>query len=714
MPLCRMTFTAIKANFVFVAASLSVYAATSLGASTSFASASVSMADPLADPQNPNQKGPFTVVRGEYKFAAKVDAEVLKGAKTELWANVFWPTDLAIPRPILFFMHGNHGTCRLLSSSGEADDTDCTYTNRGTCPAGMSVIQNQAGYDYMASHLASYGYVVVSINSNRGITCGAGYESDFGLNLARGRLVLRHMENWKKWSSTGGAPRSIGGTAETFVNKIDFSNVGLMGHSRGGEGMRAAYNLYRDKGSVWPARIPGTHFKGIFEIGAVDGQTARTLDADDVSWNQLLPLCDGDVSELDGRLPFERMLKKSNESTPTPKSLYMVWGTNHNFFNSQWWESDSDACTGHTPIFGKGPTSAAQQQIATTATTAFFLSTVGSAPVAAFAQLLNPLYALPSYAQGLTRLDRDYIPSFDQKSIFNIDSFNFPTGKSSYGIDNAAEGIRVAHQSTQPNRAKIEWDARSGTPPRYFQVNWAPENLGYDVSMLDSVDFRVGRQPSYTGVTTPTDFSIALADSGNQLSEKLPISRYAQVLGPANEVDLFQTIRIPMKDFKVPAGSGVRGVRFLFDRSDRGALFLANVHFSGYYPSPRRLPIEPGTLEIPDVAEELRIKKPKIFQAEVLTLQKAQRLDGTPTVEITFASLEKFKPEAALPVLVIDGKQFLVSRYDGSGSTSHITFSLPADDFAALPARAEMQVQYGRRHPKKIWQLPAFHKEALK
>ena len=279
----------------------------------------------VAFAQNPNQSGPFQVARGEYKFAAKVDLEVLKGEKTELWASVTWPTDLKVARPILFFMHGNHGTCGVKSSSGVLDDSDCSYTVKGTCPAGMQVIRNHAGYDYLASHLATYGFIVVSINSNRGITCGAGDENDFGLNLARGRLVLRHLESWHRWSAAGGAPRSIGGGPDTFLNKIDFSNIGLLGHSRGGEGMRAALNLYRDKGSPWPARIPAAQFKGVFEIGAVDGQTSRTLDAESVAWNQLLPMCDGDVSELDGRLPFERMLKKSNESAHEPWLVQSCW-----------------------------------------------------------------------------------------------------------------------------------------------------------------------------------------------------------------------------------------------------------------------------------------------------------------------------------------------------------------------------------------------------
>ena len=93
-----------------------------------------------------------------------------------------------------------------------------------------------------------------------------------------------------------------------LFGKLDFAHVGLLGHSRGGEGMRAAYQQYRDQGSPWPARIGPANFEGIFEIGPVDGQTSRRLDADGTFWNVLLPMCDGDVSSLQGVRPFDRML----------------------------------------------------------------------------------------------------------------------------------------------------------------------------------------------------------------------------------------------------------------------------------------------------------------------------------------------------------------------------------------------------------------------
>ena len=52
--------------------------------------------------------------------------------------------------------------------------------------------------------------------------------------------------------------------------KLDFAQVGLMGHSRGGEGMRAALAQLRDPGSPWPGRIGADlRIRSVYEIGPV-------------------------------------------------------------------------------------------------------------------------------------------------------------------------------------------------------------------------------------------------------------------------------------------------------------------------------------------------------------------------------------------------------------------------------------------------------------
>lgn len=61
----------------------------------------------------------------------------------------------------------------------------------------------------MADKLTSQGYIVVSINANRGITAGLSYAfrstfpdyaADPILIWARGRLVLRHLQRLSEWN----------------------------------------------------------------------------------------------------------------------------------------------------------------------------------------------------------------------------------------------------------------------------------------------------------------------------------------------------------------------------------------------------------------------------------------------------------------------------------------------------------------------------------
>jgi hypothetical protein len=140
----------------------------------------------------PSAKG--SVLVGEYKLPASLDATVSSELETELWAAVYRPTTPG-PYPLLVFLHGNHGTCGYYESGrGARLDYGIDYTYSGTCPEGWVPTPNHLGYAYLARELAGKGYVVVSINANRGVTAAYGVEGDGGLNLRRGRLVLRHLQ----------------------------------------------------------------------------------------------------------------------------------------------------------------------------------------------------------------------------------------------------------------------------------------------------------------------------------------------------------------------------------------------------------------------------------------------------------------------------------------------------------------------------------------
>ncbi|MBY0384180.1 hypothetical protein K2X05_03395 [bacterium] len=143
---------------------------------------------------------------GEYKLAAQKDIDILADRETEIWARVYFPYEMSKPAPLVILLHGNHGTCGY-GENPRIDDS-CEYTNKGTCPLGYKVTPNHLGYEYLAGKMVAQGMIVVSINANRGITCGGGVSGDFGLNLARGRLVLKHLQILSEWNKNGGSPKS--------------------------------------------------------------------------------------------------------------------------------------------------------------------------------------------------------------------------------------------------------------------------------------------------------------------------------------------------------------------------------------------------------------------------------------------------------------------------------------------------------------------------
>ncbi|HWO12155.1 MAG TPA: kelch repeat-containing protein, partial [Polyangiaceae bacterium] len=170
-------------------------------------------------------------VISEYKLPARLDPDITAATLTELWAAIARPAALEEGRryPLLLFLHGNHGTCG--SGENPRSDSDCTYTTSGFCPEGFVVSPSHRGYDYVATELAARGFIVVSVNANRGITCGGGEAGDDGFNLARGRLLLKHLQLLSEWDrGQSEPPESVG---VSLLRQLDFTHLGMMGHSRG-------------------------------------------------------------------------------------------------------------------------------------------------------------------------------------------------------------------------------------------------------------------------------------------------------------------------------------------------------------------------------------------------------------------------------------------------------------------------------------------------
>ena len=239
---------------------------------------------------------------------------------TSLYGVVRHPMDLtAGPFPLVLFMHGNHGNCRPAS----LDEDDCETRQAHECArGGFTTTPNAEGYVYLQETLASQGYVTVSVSANA-LNCRNDYI------IERAQLIAEHLRRWVTWGSAGGgAPFGT-----TFSGAVDMTQVGLVGHSRGGEAVAHMPGLLRT------TPIPGVSLTSVLGVGPTDYHSPRPSG---VPFAVLLPGCDADVRTLEGLRHYDRGLDASD---PNERAQVLYVGANHNYFNSEWRFDDNERLT---------------------------------------------------------------------------------------------------------------------------------------------------------------------------------------------------------------------------------------------------------------------------------------------------------------------------------------------------------------------------------
>ncbi len=246
----------------------------------------------------------------------------LQGA--EFQGEITYPTNLSGgPHPLIILLHGRHG-----SVYNPTTDSTSGLSSVWPPPAGDLRIPSFQGYEYMAPILASYGFIVDSIGADA-INAFDANTTDDGM-LARAQLVEDQLNLWNQLDNTTTEPTSQPGFAQPglagmFTGTVNLQDVGLMGHSRGGEGVVEAYDLNQQLGSPYG-------IKAVYALAPVDFQRLTTPD---VPFAVMLPYSDGDVSDLQGMHFFDdESLLSTND--PDPKYEFLVMGADHDLFNSVW------------------------------------------------------------------------------------------------------------------------------------------------------------------------------------------------------------------------------------------------------------------------------------------------------------------------------------------------------------------------------------------
>lgn len=225
-----------------------------------------------------------------------------------------------------------------------------------------------------------------------------------------------------------------------------------------------------------------------------------------------------------------------------------------------------------------------------------------------------------------------------------------------------------------------------------------------------------------------TDFSVAIAGANGVFTKSLPISKYlleSPLSGPVGVhvgKNIYtgvstvlhaipQTVSIPLSDFEALGAveRQTRGVRFIFDRTMTGAIYLANVRFintlTPVQPSSSEMSVaetEPGPTQISQPAEPPAQPRTLVSDQIVRTatvvsiheLSSSTELLGEPGVEIDFTSDTMFPVRDEQATLHAGAQSFQLSGHR-NGDLHTIFFILSMSEFAALPNGVHLVISYG-------------------
>jgi methionine-rich copper-binding protein CopC len=542
---------------------------------------------PLGPTDDPGALGPLAVTAQGYDFGSAAFVPAQFGTptstnKVELTGEIYAPTNLSTsgPLPLVVLMHGNHFD----------EFSGTTPGFQWPIPAPFQPIPNYLGYGYFANVLASHGYVVVSISTNGVNVLGGGFPGT-GM-VARGQLIERTLDMMNDLNTDGVVHTRAGDTTNfvdgqtpfgtRFVGKINMQDVGLMGHSRGGEGAVQGFLVNQSRGSPYG-------IKAVFALAPVDFQ-AETIN--NVPFAVLLPYNDGDVSDLQGAHFFDD--SRYNVSGDTgPKFSIEVMGACHNFYNTIW--SPGGFQAGASDDGNPGPPSRLTQDqergTGLAYMSAFFRTYVGGETQ--FLPILTGDAAPPPSAQVTPdRIHIGYLPADDTADRRDVNRLLTPGNLTTNtlggavvtgGLSTYTIGGPIPGEVDRGNQLSLSY---SGGLTAFYENDLPP--AARDVSNYNDLQFRIGvnfADTAHNPANTAQDFSVTLVD-GSGHSHSVLVSAFSNSLfdppTPAgNPHEVLNTVRIPLSAYVGSLDlSNVTAVRFNFDQHTSGAFQIADIDFA--------------------------------------------------------------------------------------------------------------------------------------
>lgn len=462
------------------------------------------------------------------------------------------------PFPLVMIVHGNHNMTEF----------------------------SEGGYSYLGEHLASHGYIFVSIDENflNGYFTGSLKNE----NDARAKIILEHLGMWEDWNRNPNFE---------FYKKVDMENIALMGHSRGGEAVSIATvmnTLERSPNNSVNVYNYDFSIKSVIAISPTDGQykmAGKPMELEDINYLVIQGSHDSDISRFDGIRQYNRVFF-SNPESGLFKSAILIDRANHSQFNTVWSPTDKDfpnrLLLNRKPIMEEET----QRDILLLFSTAFLDVTLTSE------KEYLPIFENYQNAGGWLP-ETLFMNQYQSSSFISIANFEEDVDTLSTKAGRIeTTGLSIWRELSLKHRSGKEMENQ------VVEIGWSNNhNSSYsivieneiEVSIEDSLSFSLVDIREFDGEFI--DFSIELIDQKNN-SAKVILSDYGRLLPQFHVVftkyklwedatyksetePMLQTFLIPFIEFlnqneQINLGA-IKEIKLIFNQTESGHIYLDEI-----------------------------------------------------------------------------------------------------------------------------------------
>jgi hypothetical protein len=433
------------------------------------------------------------------------------------------------------------------------------------------------GYNFLLDHLASQGFIAVSIDCNAINAIG-------GMQDTRGHAILEHLSLLQSKNSNAGL----------FNGKIDMSNIGIMGHSRGGDGVVQA-EIYNQTLGL------GFNIKAIIPLAPTDfsGISPTQLNLTTSKLFCIYGSNDGDVWGGDNpSTDYAGTGFRFYDRASVEKAMVFIYGATHNRFNTEW-GTEGYVDTSSPKILSQNQ----HHQLLCGYMTAFLqIHLQGRTEQIDY---INGELRIPQastvevhtqYRPIANRTVDDFetVPSISQ----NILNGNVTFANLDGGPQEDVMGIIDTNSPHQTKGLRLKWNALTGM----YQTQ-IPVGGQRDISAFKFLSFRVSQKVGSASnpINQLQDMHVRLTNTGGGNSRALRVGYFGSIPFPykpeygasldwaelPNTKAALKTIRIPLygwtiKCLNVPIVdlTNVESISFEFDSTLTGEIEVDDIEFT--------------------------------------------------------------------------------------------------------------------------------------